>query len=149
MAEQAREHHGCRGRLTEGSMERMVMMVGGAEIRFRFDLEAWCEIEDEIGSLDALTDRLDKNDRPTQASIALIAATINAGKRHAGETDRIDADWVRRSMSPKQFKLANALARQAFVIGMRRDEAQDEDEDVDVVAQEIKKKEAGAAHANA
>lgn len=116
--------------------------AGGRELFFYWDLEAWFEVEEKLGSIEALTRRVTGNsEQPAQASAALICASANAGYRRAGSKERIDEEWLKKNVGCGAFKRLNGLARSAYVKGMHREEAQDEDEPIDVVAMEIKKKE--------
>lgn len=116
--------------------------AGGRELHFYWDLQAWFDVEEKIGSIDVLARRINSDgEQPAQASAVLIEATANAGYRRLGSRDRIDQKWILETLGCKAFKRLNALARRAFIEGMRRENAQDEDEPVDVVAQEIKKNE--------
>ena len=117
----------------------LTMNAGGRELLFRFTVRAWVEIEEKLGSLNRLLERIDSDDAPLTALITLSAATATAGNRYRGivtEDDLID------SLSPMQIKLANRLAKTALTIGMRREEAeQDDDEVIDVVLEELRQEE--------
>lgn len=116
--------------------------AGGRELFFYWDLEAWFEVEEKLGSIETLTRRVTgNNEQPAGASAVLICASANAGFRRQGLSDRIDEEWLKKSVGCGAFKRMNALAREAYITGMRREEAQEENEEpVDVVAAEIKKK---------
>lgn len=116
--------------------------AGGRELSFYWDLQAWFDIEEKIGSVDALARRINSEDeQPAKASAALIEVSANAGYRRTGSGERIDQKWILEKLGCKAFKRCNALARKAFVEGMRREDAEEDEEPVDIVAQEIKKNE--------
>ena len=79
---------------------------------------------------------------PVTAMITLSAATATAGNRYRGIAERVTEDDLIDSLSPKQIKLANRLAKTALTIGMRREGAeQDDDEVIDVVLEELRQEE--------
>ena len=118
------------------------MTVKERKLLFRFTTRAWLEIEEKVGSLTKLLRRIDEDDAPMNALIQLTAACATAGEKYAGGKERITADWLAENLSPKQIKWANHLAKLALTVGMRREEAeQADDEIIDVVLEEIKKKE--------
>lgn len=122
------------------------MTVKERKLLFRFTTRAWLEIEDKVGSLNKLLTRIDSDDAPMNALIQLTAACATAGEKYAGGKERITAEWLTDNLSPKQIKWANHLAKLALTVGMRREEAeQADDEIIDVVLEEIKKKEARRA----
>ena len=116
------------------------MKVGERTLRFRFTVRAWLEIEEKVGSLSKLFKRFEEDDRPLAASIALAAACATAGEKHAGGSETITEEYLIESLSPKQMKNANALARRALTVGMHRETAEQDDEPVDAVLEELKKK---------
>lgn len=118
------------------------MTVKERKLLFRFTTRAWLEIEEKVGSLTKLLRRIDEDDAPMNALIQLTAACATAGEKYAGGKDRITVDWLAENLSPKQIKQANHLAKLSLTVGMRREEAeQADDEIIDVVLEEIKKKE--------
>ena len=120
----------------------LTMNAGGRELLFRFTVRAWVEIEEELGSLNRLLERIDSDDAPVTAMITLSAATATAGNRYRGIAEIVTEDDLIDSLSPMQIKLANRLAKTALTIGMRREEAdQDDDEVIDVVLEELRQEE--------
>lgn len=121
---------------------RLEMKMGERMLLFRFTTRAWLEIEEKIGSLSKLLVRIEDEDRPLAASITLTAACATAGEKYRGGSDVITEDMLIDGMSPKQIKQANMLARKAFTLGMRREEAEADDEEIiDVVLEEIRQEE--------
>ena len=120
----------------------LTMKAGGEELLFRFTVRAWVEIEEKMGSLDALLERVDSGDRPMTAMIELCAATATAGNRYRGKDERVTADDLIDRLSPVQIKLASRLAKTALTIGMRREGCeQDDSEIIDVVLEELRQEE--------
>ena len=106
----------------------LIMNAGGRELLFRFTVRAWVEIEEKLGSLNRLLERIDSDDAPVTAMI--------------GIAEIVTEDDLINSLSPKQIKMANRLAKTALTIGMRREEAeQDDDEVIDVVLEELRQEE--------
>lgn len=115
------------------------MTAGGRTLHFVFDVSTWFAIEESFGSIDEMIKQMDGSAQPARAAAKLIAACANTGAQIDGVEGRIDENWVAANMGCKAFKRANELARRAFIAGMRREEPGEESEDVDVVAEEIKK----------
>lgn len=119
----------------------LVMEVKGRKLLFRFTTRAWYELEQKIGSLNKLLDRIEGDDRPLDAMIELAAQTATAGERFMGGSGKITRDYLIDNLSPKQIRRANALAKTALTVGMHREEAdQDDNEVIDVVLEELEKK---------
>lgn len=116
------------------------MKVGERNVQLRFDVQAWLEVEEAFGSLDAMIRRMDEGERPMEAALTLAAIEINAHERHAGGTPDATVEWLRASLAPKEAAMLTARAKLALTEGMRREHAEDDDEDVDLVAREIEKK---------
>lgn len=126
-------------------MAMNTMRAAGRTLRLRFDLQAWLEIEERFDSLGAMLEALDRGARPMRASLDACAILARAGARHAGEPDAPDAAWMAAHLSPRQANALIRLARAAIVLGLRREDVEQEDEDVDVVAEEIAKKKRGSS----
>lgn len=116
------------------------MKVGERNVQLRFDVQAWLEVEEAFGSLDAMIRRMDEGERPMEAALTLAAIEINAHERHTGGTPDATVEWLRASLAPKEAAMLTARAKLALTEGMRREHAEDDDEDVDLVAREIEKK---------
>lgn len=127
-------------------MARYNMRAAGRTIRLRLDTQAWVEIEEEFGTLPAMVAAMQGDDKPTDAVLRGCAILARAGARHAGEDPALapDAAWMRDNLAPKQVRpQLFTLALGAITTGLRRDDVGQEDEDVDVVAEEIAKKKDG------
>lgn len=116
------------------------MTIAGRKTGLRFDVQAWLEVEEAFGSLEAMIRRMDEGERPMEAALTLAAIEINAHERHAGGTPDATVEWLRASLAPKEAATLTARAKLALTEGMRREHAEDNDEDVDLVAREIEKK---------
>ena len=114
------------------------IQVGKQTFPIRFDLGAWMEIDERFGGLDQLD-----ADKTVKGRIACLAIFARAGARyHGGEAPT--EEYLAQHLSPKALAQANRQASRAFVAGMKREMAEDDDEDIDVVAEKLKKKEARA-----
>lgn len=121
-------------------MSRLEMSVGEKTLTFRYDVQALCEIEEDHGTLEALLDKMSGKDRPTQAQLYLIACTANAGARFRREAEGVTTEWLRANLSPGQMTKARMMAQAAVMVGMHRENALDDDGDVDETLEEIRKK---------
>lgn len=109
------------------------------KLLFRFTTRAWWNIEQQVGSLGKLLERMNGDDKPLDANCLLIAETATAGERYAGGKDKITKDYVIDNLTPLQIKKACAIAKDAVTIGMRREELdQDDNEVIDVYLEEAK-----------
>ena len=114
------------------------IQVGKQTFPIRFDLGAWMEIDERFGGLDQMD-----ADKTVKGRIACLAIFARAGARyHGGEAPT--EEYLAQHLSPKALAQANRQATRAFVAGMKREMAEDDDEDIDVAAEELKKKEARA-----
>lgn len=113
--------------------------IGGAQVRLAFDLQAWFEVEDAFGSMDNLRERLTEDKRPVQACMALLAIEANAGARAVGEETKHTVEEMLAKVKPWQVAELTGAAYDTLAEGMRREE-NDAHEDVDVVAEELAKK---------
>ena len=114
------------------------IQVGRRTSPIRFDLGAWMEVDERFGSLEQI-----EADKTVKARIACLAIFARAGARyHGGEAPT--EEYLTQHLGPKGLVQANRQASRAFVAGMKREMAEDDDEDIDVVAEELKKKEARA-----
>ncbi|MBQ8617640.1 MAG: hypothetical protein IJ418_09010 [Clostridia bacterium] len=113
------------------------------KLLFRFSTRAWWNIEQQVGSLGKLLERMNGGDRPLDATCILIAETATAGERYAGGKGKITKDYVIDNLTPMQIKNAGAMAKNAVTVGMRREEMDQRDEEiVDAILEEIKAEEA-------
>ena len=122
-------------------MSKLCMKVAGRELEMFFDLQAWLDAEETFGSLDEMYKRMEDNKCPMKTSLMLAVVTANAGERKNGRAPDLTLEWMTGHMTPKQARTANTLAKMAVAEGLKREttEAED-DEPVDVVAEELQKK---------
>lgn len=115
------------------------MEAAGKRLAFWFDVQAWLDFEEAYYSTDELLDRIREGKRPMEARIQLAAVTATAGARKEGREDNVTPQWLKEHLTPKQIREATTMAQAAWLEGMQRD-AEDEDEDIDVVAKELAEK---------
>lgn len=103
------------------------IQVGRRTFPIRFDLGAWMEVDERFGSLEQM-----EADKTVKARIACLAIFARAGARyHGGEAPT--EEYLTQHLGPKGLVQANRQASRAFVAGMKREMAEDDDEDIDVV----------------
>lgn len=120
-------------------MDELRLKAGGREMRFAFDLQAWFDVEKAFGSLNEMNRRFEEQDRPMEAGLELAAITASAGARADGG-EPVTVEWMMQVLTPRQASKAAGMAKAAFVQGMTRDEAEDEEKPTDEVAEELQKK---------
>ena len=122
-----------------------VMEAAGKRLAMYFDTRAWLDFEREYYSTDELLRRITEGDKATEARVQLAAVTATAGARREGRKETITPDWLMDNLTPKQIRQATALAQAAWLEGMKREMVEDDDQDVDVVAAELEKKDPAGA----
>lgn len=127
-------------------MAELKMVVAERELTFVFDLKAWFAVEDKFESLSAMNERFAENKKPMQTGVELAAICATAGERAKGSKQTVTFAWLSDHMDIQQAREARSLAMAAVAQGMRKQVEDDEtSEDVDVVAEEIAKKETADA----
>lgn len=122
-------------------MSSLSMTARGREIVMYFDTEAWLDVEREFGSLGQMYEQLDQDKAPMTVNLRLAEITARAGARHARQEETpVTLAWMIDNLTPKQARKLNTLAKLAVVQGMAREDVDDEDEDIDVTAEELQKK---------
>lgn len=122
-------------------MNSLSMTARGREIVMYFDTEAWLDVEREFGSLGQMYEQLDQDKAPMTVNLRLAEITARAGARHAGQEETpVTLAWMIANLTPKQARKINTLAKMAVVQGMAREDVDDEDDDIDVTAEELQKK---------
>ena len=117
----------------------LTLEVKGRKLLFRFTTRAWHNLEKKIGSLNKLLNRITDDDRPMDAMLELCAETATAGERYNESRDVITKEWLIENLSPLEVKRAYTVAKDALTIGMRRENAdQDDSEVIDVYLEEAK-----------
>ena len=122
-----------------------VMEAAGKRLAMYFDTRAWLDFAREYYSTDELLRRITEGDKATEARVQLAAVTATAGARREGRKETITPDWLMDNLTPKQIRQATALAQAAWLEGMKREMVEDDDQDVDVVAAELEKKDPAGA----
>lgn len=121
------------------------MEAAGKTLTMYFDTRAWVEFESKFYSTDELLRRITENDKAMEACIQLAAVTANCGARREGQKADYTPEWLMDNLTPKQVREAAYMAKMAWLEGMRRENVNDEDEEVDVVAAELEKKDPAGA----
>ena len=101
------------------------LTIAGRKTGLRFDVQAWLEVEEAFGSLEAMIRRMDEGERPMEAALTLAAIEINAHERHAGGTPDATVEWLRASLAPKEAATLTARATLARTAGRRREHAEE------------------------
>lgn len=127
----------------------LVLETKERKLLFRFTVRAWLEVEEQLGSLERMLERMSGGEKPLEATIALITATAKAGDLYAGGDGKIDRETIIDHLTPGQIKKAARLAKHAVTAGMRREDvSQDDGEVIDAILEEIRAEErAKKAHA--
>jgi hypothetical protein len=133
-----------------------VIRIGKREIRPLFDLVAWEAIEEAHGDLSTLLKRLDSEDTGTRRRATLEAALVLVNNRIEADAERAAKLGAPMTEEKRQPLTAREIARgipsrrvpevrmtviRAITEGMRRDYDEADEEPVDVVLEEIAKKE--------
>ena len=121
-----------------------VIKIGGQEIALKFTMRALCRMEDVVGEqidLETISDKLRswlKNPRTLMKIAALLA---DEGETAQGRTFGKDSEWFVDNTSPSDLGDLVRSVSVAIAEGMGMETGQpDEDEEVDLVLEEIKKK---------
>ena len=116
---------------------------GEREIAPLFDLVAWDTIEAECGDLHAALDQIgDEADAKARRKATLTLATILCNNRldAEGKAQDITVKEMTRGVPPKRLPEVRIAVIEAINRGMRSDYDQADEEPVDVVLEEIAKK---------
>ena len=118
-------------------MATLTFEAGGREITLRYTVSVIAQAEEAYGSMDKLQQAMQGDDKPTAASLDLIAWMANAHERHTGKKDFFTREWLKKHLTPRQVSEAKIMTQYAIMVGMRRDVEEDEDIEVDTVLKEI------------
>lgn len=123
-------------------MKGLSITARGRTLTMYFDTAAWLEVEETFGSLEKLWAKVEADEMPMKTQLQLAAIVANAGERKAGREPDITPEWLRDNLSPKQARTINTLAKIAIQLGLKRQNADEEDEtgDIDVTLEELLKK---------
>lgn len=122
-------------------MKTTKLKIGGREFALLFDLNAMQAMEDGIKDFDL--SKLSDYVRTPGGMLDIITILAREGEEAEGRVLDVDKRWFGRHISPSPAKIANI---HVTILDCLRDgltmETEDEDEgEVDVVLEEIKKKE--------
>lgn len=121
-------------------MSKLSMTVAGREVTLRWTVRAQVELEEQGWHMDKMWDELE-GDAPTKPRAILCAVMINAGAKHEGKEADMTADWLLDNATPLQMRALARLSNLAVQVGHRRQLAdENDDEIIDVVLEELKKK---------
>lgn len=122
-------------------MKTIQLKIGGRTLALRFDLNAMVAMEETIPDFDI--GKLSDYVRTPSGLLDMILILAREGEEAEGRTLDIDKKWLGRHLTPSPAKIAKV---HVVVLDTLREglnmETEDEDEgEVDVVLEEIKKKE--------
>lgn len=124
-----------------------VIKAGGRELALLFNVEAMDEIETLLGAaidLTNLQEQIIDRIRDRHALVKVVYALAREGELAAGREADFDETWLKRNLKPGQQLRLYASAIEAITEGLRMETSEgSEDEEVDVVLAELKKKPTG------
>lgn len=124
-----------------------VIKAGGRELALLFNVEAMDEIETLLGAaidLTNLQEQIIDRIRDRHALVKVVYALAREGELAAGREADFDEAWLKRNLKPGQQLRLYASAIEAITEGLRMETNEgSEDEEVDVVLAELKKKPTG------
>lgn len=124
-----------------------VIKAGGRELALLFNVEAMDEIETLLGAaidLTNLQEQIIDRIRDRHALVKVVYALAREGELAAGRDADFDEAWLKRNLKPGQQLRLYASAIEAITEGLRMETNEgSEDEEVDVVLAELKKKPTG------
>lgn len=120
------------------------LKIGGRELALAFTISAMDEMEKVTGApvdLDNIKETVVESCKDRRKLMALVAILAHEGAILEGESSDIDAAWLAQHMRPGHLPKVQIAVLGAVADGMRMESAEgDEDEEVDVVLEELKKK---------
>lgn len=125
-------------------MKTIKTKLAGRELKLAFTFEASERIAEKFGG-DGPIDGETLNGilSTTSGMIEALAILAQCGAEIEGEKCDVDAAWLKKRLGPGSTKAIVEAILAAVTEGMRMEtETEDEDEEVDVVLEELKKKEA-------
>lgn len=118
----------------------LTMKTGERSFTLRYDVQAMADAEEKYDSFDALSAMTGGNKAPVKATLDMLAYMANAGARHAGKPADFTAEWFRENLTPVQLDRAKIMIQQAIMVGLYRENPADDDVEIDVVLEKIRKK---------
>ena len=123
-------------------MDGISVNIGGRNIPLRFKMPQFAEIEEEIGNLMDVKDKILNGKNRIRNIMTMIRITGNAGLKHAGEKPDLTEEWLGENMEPH-----NLMAYQIALIAVMSKEGEseaakeeNENKERDLVLEEIQKK---------
>lgn len=115
---------------------------GRRQIEPLFDLVAWEKIEEELGDLSAALEDIDAQETATRRKTTLRLAVILCNNRldAEGREPDVTEKEMTRGVPPKRLPEVRLAVIRAINKGMNSDYDQADEEPVDVVLEEIAKK---------
>lgn len=118
----------------------LTMTTCDRSFTLRYDVQAMADAEEKYDSFDALSAKTGGSKAPVTATLDMLAYMANAGARHAGEKADFTPEWFRENLTPVQLDKAKILIQRAIMVGLYRENPADDDKEVDLVLEEIRKK---------
>lgn len=123
-------------------MENITIEIGGRTIPLRFKMDEFAEIEEEIGNMIDVKEKIMTGKKRIRNIMNIIRIMGNAGLKHAGEKPDITNEWLNENMKPNLL-MTYQVAILAVMTAEGASEAQkeyDENSERDLVLEEIQKK---------
>ncbi len=122
-------------------MKSIKLKVGGRTFELAYTLDAMCELMDAIPDFDM--DKFADYARNPRQMLDLLMALARQGEKLAGRTLDVDKAWFGSHISPAPISIAKVQAAifEALVAGMTMETDTGEEGEVDVVLEQLKKKE--------
>lgn len=123
-------------------MKRIKLKIGGRIFALAYTLDAMCELGETIPDFDM--DKFSEYTKKPQQMLDLLVALAREGEALEGRTLDVDKKWFGSHISPAPASIAKVQVAifTALADGMTMETDTGEDGEVDVVLEEIKKKDA-------
>jgi len=118
----------------------LTMETGGGKFTLRYDLQAMVDAEEKYDSFDELSRMTGGKKAPVKATLDMLTYMANAGERHKGREGKFTPEWFVNNLTPVQMDKAKIMMQHAIMIGLYRENPADDDKEVDVVLEMIRKK---------
>ena len=122
------------------------LKVGGRELALAFTLDAMAEMQEAFGQKAIMTEKgLSEVLNSAKDTLKLTAILANQGEELRGKPADITAKWLGQHMKPARTAALQKTIMDAIMAGMNMETAEDDPaEEVDVVLEEMKKKDSEA-----
>ena len=118
----------------------LTMTTGDKTFTLRYDVQAMADAEEKYDSFDALAAMTGGEKAPVKATLDILTYMANAGQRHEGRQADFTPEWFMQNLTPVQLDRAKIMVQQAIMVGLYRENPADDDVEVDVVLEKIRKK---------